>query len=64
MLDNIMIRKKRYRKSVNFCRTLPGADADHNLLAMTVRLKLEIIMKKKEAQNRWDRPTISLTTCI
>ncbi|KAG1663554.1 Craniofacial development protein 2 [Nymphon striatum] len=54
-IDYIMIRQ-RYRNSVLNSRAYPGADADtdHNLVCMTVKLRMKRIIAGKKTL-RWDR---------
>jgi len=53
-LDYIMV-KQRFRNQVLDCKAFPGADinSDHNLVAMTCRIKLKKLNKKKSAR-KWD----------
>ena len=47
--------KHRYRNSVKFCKSYPGADAftDHNLVAMQMSVKLKILQRGKKKQ-KWN----------
>lgn len=58
-LDYILVRS-RYKNSVKNSCAYPGADADtdHNLVAMTMKLKLKYIKKRKQIQRRWNRDNI------
>ena len=51
-LDYILVRD-RYRNSVKDSCSYPGADADsdHNLVAMTVRIKFKKIVRQKGRKN-------------
>ena len=51
-LDYILVRDK-YRNSVKDSCSYPGADADsdHNLVAMTVRIKFKKIVRQKGRKN-------------
>ena len=53
-LDYILVRERYHLNSVKVSYSYPGADAnsDHNLVAMTVRIKFKKIVRQKGRKNR------------
>jgi len=54
-VDYIFV-KHRFRNSVKYVQTLPGADidSDHNLLVAKVRTRLKKIIRFQKSKTRWD----------
>ncbi len=60
-LDYILV-KNRYRNSVKNAKAYPGADADtdHNLVVMTMAVKLKFIKRRKRTRQRWNKEELKI----
>ena len=58
-IDYILV-KSRYRNSVKNAKAYPGADADtdHNLVVMTMAVKLKFIKRRKKTRQRWNKEAL------